>query len=270
MWSNEIAVSLVPATRVEAIDLHPDNIPYSRIAVATSLFGNQLIAAHPGEDWYDPETGTPATFTLKDDADGLGLAYHVARTVDFQIRRNTTAAPANALTHDNKPVGPRTQGLLKPAPTMVTAIDIIGRESRRWGDGRGILTPPKINTYFTRTDPDGVASLLRTHYWWPGAAIPIAEKTGLSVRTVRAIIAGKKPSPKSTERLWEFAYQQKLVYEEEEEEAIPPLRRRARQGAHADTEPGPLRKEGRAVRRHLQRHADEDEPPSHETTEGSP
>ncbi len=99
---NQIAVSLVPATRVEAIDLQPDNIPYSGIAVATSLFGNQLIAAHPGEDWYDPETGTPVAFTLKDDADGRGLIYQVARTVDFQIRRNTTVPPANALTHDNK------------------------------------------------------------------------------------------------------------------------------------------------------------------------
>ena len=40
VWSNTIAVSEVAATRVEAIDLHPDNIPYSRIAVATSLLGH--------------------------------------------------------------------------------------------------------------------------------------------------------------------------------------------------------------------------------------
>lgn len=210
VWSNEIAVSLVVATRVEAIDLHPDNIPYSRIAVATSLFGHQLIAAHPGEDWCDPATGTPATFNLKDDTKGLGLSYQVARTLDFQIRRNTTAAPTNALTHDNQHIGPRTEGLLRPAPTMVTAVDIIGRESRRWGDGRGILNPPEINTYLTRTDPEAAAALIRKHYWGPGAARLIAEKTGLSVRTVRAILAGKKPTPRSAERLWEFACQQSL------------------------------------------------------------
>jgi hypothetical protein len=210
VWSSEIAVSLVAATRVEAIELHPDNIPYGRIAVAISLFGQQLVSAHPGEDWYDPETSTPVTFTLKDDAKGLDLSYQVARTLDFQIRRNTAAAPTNALTHDNQHVGPRTEGLLKPAPTKVTAVDIIGRESRRWGDGRGILDAPEINTYLTRIDPEGAAALIRKHYWWPGAASMIAEKTGLSIRTVSAIFAGKKPSPRSAERLWEFAYQQSL------------------------------------------------------------
>ena len=92
----------------------------------------------------------------------------------------------------------------------MTAVQIIGRESRRWGDGRGILNPPDINTYLTRTDPEGVAELIRKHYWWPGAAPLIADKTGLSVRTVRAILAGKKPSARSAERLWEFAYQQSL------------------------------------------------------------
>ncbi len=44
----------------------------------------------------------------------------------------------------------------------------------------------------------------------PGASDLIADKTGLSVRTVRAILAGKKPSARSAERLWEFAYQQSL------------------------------------------------------------
>ena len=38
----------------------------------------------------------------------------------------------------------------------------------------------------------------------------IAEKTGLYIRTVGAMLAGKKPTPRSAERLWEFAYQQAL------------------------------------------------------------
>ena len=101
-WADEMAISLVAATRIDAIDLHPDNRPYSRIAVATSLFGQQI------------------------------------------------------------------------------------------------------------TDPEAVARLIRKHYHWPGAARLIAEKTGLSVRTARAILAGKKPSLRSTEQLWEFARQQRL------------------------------------------------------------
>lgn len=38
----------------------------------------------------------------------------------------------------------------------------------------------------------------------------IAEKTGLPVRTVSRILAGKKPAPTTAEQLWEFAYQQRL------------------------------------------------------------
>jgi hypothetical protein len=191
-WGDEIAISLVAATRLEALDLHPDNKPFSRIAVATSLFGQRLVAAHLGEEWLEPETRTPVTFAIDLETD-LALSYQVPRSVDFEIRRNTTAPPANALTHDDQAVGPRTEGLLKPAPTMVTAVDIIGRESRRWGDGRGILTPPDVNTYATRTDPEGAVALIRKHYWWPGASGVIAEKTGLSLRTITSIFSGKNP-----------------------------------------------------------------------------
>ena len=123
---------------------------------------------------------------------------------------NTSAAPSNALTHTGEPVGRNTHGRLTPAPTIVTAVQIIGRESRRWGDGRGILHPPEIKVHLTRTDAEAVVALIRKHYWWWGAAPVIAEKTGLPVRTVSRILNGKKPSQRTTERLWEFAYQQLL------------------------------------------------------------
>ena len=210
-WRNEIAVSLVAATRIEAIDLHPENRPYSRIAVATSLFGQQLVSAHPDGDWYDPNAQTPVTFDIDaEDPRGVTLSYQVPRSIDDQIRRNTTATPSNALTDTGEPVGRNTYGLLTPAPTIVTAVQIIGRESRRWRDGRGILNPPDIKVHLTRTDAEAVVALIRKHYWWRGAAPLIAEKTGLSVRTVSRILAGKKPAPRTAERLWEFAYQQKL------------------------------------------------------------
>jgi hypothetical protein len=210
-WRNEIAVSLVAATRIEAIDLHPENRPYSRIAVATSLFGQQLVSAHPDGGWYDPKTQTPVTFDIDaKDPPGLALSYQVPRSIDDQIRRNTTATPSNALTDTGEPVGRNTYGLLTPAPTIVTAVQIIGRESRRWRDGRGILNPPDIKVHLTRTDAEAVGVLIRKHYWWRGAAPLIAEKTGLPVRTVSRIIAGKRPSQRTAERLWEFAHQQRL------------------------------------------------------------
>ena len=107
-------------------------------------------------------------------------------------------------------MGRNTYGLLQPAPTIVTAVQIMGRESRRWRDGRGILNPPDIKVHLTRTDAEAVGVLIRKHYWWRGAAPHIAEKTGLPVRTISRILAGKRPSQRTTERLWEFAYQQRL------------------------------------------------------------
>lgn len=210
-WKDEIAVSLVPATRMEAINLHPDNIPYSQIEVAESIFGQQLIAAHPRNGAYVTTTGTPVSFNLHGpETEDTDIMYQRARSIDFQLRRNTTAPPANALTDDDQPVGRSTYGTLKPAPTHVTGIDVIGRESRRWGDGRGILDPPEINTYITRAEPEAVVALILNHYWWRGASTIIAEKTGLPLRTVQRIYEGRPTSQENTERLWEFAYQQRL------------------------------------------------------------
>jgi hypothetical protein len=207
-WREAPAISLVPATRMEAIGMHPDNRPYSRIEVTTPLLGGLLVNAHPPAQWHDPDTGRPVTFNLEGDT--LDLDYRRPRTIELQVRRNIAASPGNALTHQGEPIGPRTFGLLTPAPTVATSVQLIGRESRQWRDGRGILKPPETKVYLTKTDIDSVAALIRNHYWWRGAAPLIAERTGLSVRTVRSMLAGQPPSPRSAERLWEFAYQQRL------------------------------------------------------------
>ena len=47
--------------------------------------------------------------------------------------------------------------LVSPAATsspFVTAVQIIGRESRQWRDGRGILNPPDIKVHLTRTNAE--------------------------------------------------------------------------------------------------------------------
>ena len=97
----------------------------------------------------------------------------------------------------------------------MTGIEIIGRESRRWGDGRGSLNPTEINTYLTRTEPKAVVALFLKHYWWRGASVEIAEKTGLPLRTIQRIYEGKPLSQQTTDRLWRFAYQEKLFNLEE-------------------------------------------------------
>ncbi len=136
--------------------------------------------------------------------------YHTLRTLDFEFRRTLSAPPSNALTVEAEAPGRNTFGILRPAPTVVTSIQYIGRESRRWRDGRGILEAPDIKIYTVRTDAEAVVTLIKKHYYWRGAANAIAEATGLPQRTVRAILAGRKPSPKTLERLWEFAYQARL------------------------------------------------------------
>ena len=61
-----------------------------------------------------------------------------------------------------------------------------------------------------RTDPEAVVALIRKYYGWRGAAPIIANATGLPERTVRAILEGRRPSPRTLERLWRFAYQARL------------------------------------------------------------
>ena len=186
---------------------HPDNRPHSVILVGTGLFGGQFVSAHPDGAWHDPQTGTPVTFNADDPGD---LDYQIPRTIDLEFRRTVTGVPANMLTHDGEVPGRNTYGILQPAPTIVTAIQYIGRESRRWGDGRGVLEAPDIKIYTVRTDPEAVVALMRKHYSWRGAAPLIARKTGLPERTVRAILGGRQSSPQSLDRLWRFAYQARL------------------------------------------------------------
>jgi hypothetical protein len=207
-WRKDPAVSLVPATRVEATRLHPQARPNSRLEVATSIFGTQVINSHPAGEWHEPDTGR--SVILGTGESPTEMDYQVPRSYELEVRINFAAAPTHTLTVDSEPVGRRTYGVLRPAPTIATSVQLIGREARRWKDGRGILTPPEVNVYVTSTDAEAVAALVRKHYWWRGAACEIARKTGLTARTVSYILAGGRPSPRTATILCAFAYQQRL------------------------------------------------------------
>ncbi len=132
-WRHEPGLSAVPGTRVEMIDTHPDNRPHSKIIIGRGLLGGNLVSAHPGGTWYDPEAGTQVTFNMDGPAP---FDYHTLRTLDFEFRRTLSAPPSNALTVDGETPGRNTFGILRPAPTIVTSIQYIGRESRPRRDGR--------------------------------------------------------------------------------------------------------------------------------------
>ena len=191
-WRHEPGLSAVPGTRVEMIDTHPDNRPHSKIIIGRGLLGGHLVSAHPGSDWYDPTAGTRVTFNM---GGPVHFDFHTPRTLDFEFRRTLSAPPSNALTDEGEVPGRNTFGILRPAPTIATSIQYIGRESRRWQDGRGILEAPDISIYTIRTDAEAVVALIRKHYYWRGAAPLIAEATGLPVRTISAVLAGDHPHP---------------------------------------------------------------------------
>jgi hypothetical protein len=70
---------------------------------------------------------------------------------DAQMRAWNAFDP-RLLDSNGQPCGPLTEGLLTPAPTIVTEVVLIGRESRHPGVGRDVLTAPEFIEY-GRDDP---------------------------------------------------------------------------------------------------------------------
>jgi hypothetical protein len=211
-WGNSTAISAARATRPVMVEAHPSARPGSTLGITRGLLSGQAIAALPDlTGWVNPETYRTVAFGT-DPARRSNSDFERARSIDLEFRRNVRQAQPNAVeSGTGLPAGKQSSGILAPAPTVVTSVQLIGREARRWRDGRGTFEPPEIVTYKVKTDPNGLVALLREHFNWRGAAPVIAEATGLPERTVREILAGRRsPARQSLMALHEFAVQQRL------------------------------------------------------------
>jgi hypothetical protein len=211
-WRTSAAISGARASRPVMIKAHPAARPGTTLGITRGLLTGQAVAASPDLDgWVSPENHRPIELGIEPTI-GSNSDFERARSLDLEFRRNIRQAQPNAIeTATGKPAGRNSFGMLQPAPTVVTSVRLIGREGRRWRDGRGTFEPPETVTYATKTDPDGVIELLRKHFNWRGAAPTIAEATGLPVRTVSEILAGRRaPSLKSAIDLERFVVQHRL------------------------------------------------------------
>lgn len=211
-WRTNTAISAARATRPVMISAHPAAQPGTTLGITRGLLSGQAVAASPQlDEWVNPDTHKPIDLGAEPTPEPKS-DFHRARSLDLEFRRNIRQSQPNAIEiATSKPAGRNSVGILEPAPTVVTSVRLIGREARRWRDGRATFEPPEIVTYETRTDPDGAVDLLRRCFNFRGAAPKIARATGLPERTVREIMAGRrKPSHGTLLSLHAYAIQQRL------------------------------------------------------------
>ena len=94
---------------------------------------------------------------------------------------------------------PTTRGIVHPVPTIVTGIALIGRESRRWRNH----TPQGKPYHITYTEADTWAhdvERVREIARQMGQE-PLAAEIGISVRTLRNVLKGRRPSKKTRGRV---------------------------------------------------------------------
>lgn len=206
-WLDEPAVTLIPASRLEAIELDPNLRPYSTIAIVQDLYGNQATTAWCREasvedlEWTIRGTDETAVVVRPGDPipDGKGR-LHVVRTIDRSLRRLTESPQRRAIGPDGFLCRNDTTGRLEPGPTIGTGLILIGKESRRWRDGRGVLIEAQYVRYEPEPDWDQVRrDLLRID----SERLPalISEVIGIPRRTVQYFLDGRSPGPKTKRKL---------------------------------------------------------------------
>lgn len=202
VWLDQPAVTLIPASRIDMIKLDTGLRPYSLIAIIQDLFGNQAIAAWhrdaqiSGLQWTLRKTGEPVTIRTTKNfmASGEGKV-HVARTIDMTLRRLAASPQNRALATDGFQCRTDTYGLLEPAPTVGKGIMLIGKESRRWGDGRGTLFEAEYLVYEPKPDWDALRRRLLVRFGDRSVATRwLHARTGIPERTLRYFMAGRHPS----------------------------------------------------------------------------
>jgi len=211
VWLDQPAVTLIPASRIDMIELDTDLRPYSLIAIIQDLFGNQAIAAWHQHaqishlQWTTRKTGEPVIIRTAANAMAKGEGQvHVARTLDMTLRRLAASPQSRALATDGFPCRTDTYGLLEPAPTLGQGTMLIGKESRRWGDGRGSLFEAEYLVYEPTPNWASIRRALRAKFESDSIVDTVSRATGIPKRTVRYFLKGRDPRGENARRLLEY------------------------------------------------------------------
>lgn len=205
-WLDDPAYIIYTATRPSLLALHPDARPYSKIALWNArLGGGRHVAAwHPGFDpytaeWRNADTQQPSS-PLQRDGYAAGPCGFIGDTYRNLIQRLRTSTDPTAMTTLGAICWPNTRGLIEPSPTTAIGTTLIGKESRRFRDGRE-LDPDQL--IYTHVDdwPQLIETLRRLTNQLPLA--DVAARVGISERTLRRILAGSDPSTRTRRKIAE-------------------------------------------------------------------
>ncbi len=205
-WAWHPAISLIPITRPR-IGRSIEAEPFTRIASWRATFGDTTAITYhyPSLDpdaatWIDAETHHPIT-PLTGGAAASSNAFIGDTYATAAARLRRTREPT-VITPDGQPCNPTTQGIVQPAPTIVTGIALVGRESRRWRNHTPQGKPDHITYADADTWPHHLAALKRIAK--QVGQKPLAKAIGISERTLRNLLSGKTPSRNTTRAVTEF------------------------------------------------------------------
>jgi hypothetical protein len=227
-WANQPAVTLIPVTRPEIGRLHPKARPHGKLAIWPAMLGDNRAVTpwHPAFDpvqaeWRNPDGGglarplQPGTGTVTGTGGFIGDTYATALS---RLRRSPERT---ALTHTGNPCGTRSRGLLHPAPTIVTGIALVGKESRRWRDSRNILGPAEHVTYQAADDWPLTLTALRAFANDVGRDT-LAREAGVSPRTLRYLLNGRRPSVGTRSKISEYLLRKVTTFDVVFDQRLPP------------------------------------------------
>ena len=196
-WAWDPAISLIPVTRPR-IGRSLEAEPFTRLASWRAAFSSTTAITYhyPSLDpetvtWIDAETHHPITPLVGGSAASpdafIGDTY---ATVAARLRRTPEST---VITPDGQPCNSTTRGIVVPAPTIITGIALIGRESRRWRNH----TPQGQPDHITYTEADTWHHDLHElqRFAQEVGQVPLANAIGISERTLRNLLRGRPPSP---------------------------------------------------------------------------
>jgi hypothetical protein len=143
-WSRP-AYTIIPASFKELLELHPGLHPFAPLAVARIPIVGQVTAVwRPGFDpieaaWKDREGREIQPFPLN--------RPPIGETIGHVLQRIWRTVDRGLIGEDGEACGPNKEGVVEYGPTIGARMVGIGKESRRFGIGRGLLFAPDTAAY---------------------------------------------------------------------------------------------------------------------------
>jgi len=185
---------VVRASLPEHTHLHPELRPYSPLAVRHDPSVGALIA--PWHAGFDPDAATWVDASGRKVRTDYPGGFSLGETLGQALTRVWRSADPASLDPEGLPANWATEGLLRPAPVVATAIRILGKEARHLGAGRETLSRPDQADYGGRDGWPDILQALRLLAHEQQTRQVVAKELDISTRWLEEITSGRvQPSP---------------------------------------------------------------------------